>query len=399
MSDTPRLVTTAAELKALAGEVRTAGRLAIDTEFVWERTYRPVLGVVQIATESTVAIVDAIALKDLSPLFPLLRDPKVPVVMHGGGQDLEIMALLMGEPMRGVVDTQVEASFLGYGLQIGLSVLLERVAKVRIKKDQTYTDWTRRPLKPEQLTYAREDVAHLLGVHDQLRAALEKRGRVSWVKEEHRALEDPERYAPVPDQERYRGVKGWQRLSGRELAILRALAAWREDAARRADIRPHFVTGDVVLTTIAARPPETLDELRGVRGLSSGTVSRHGKGMLAAIRSGVECPKAEWPQRPERVRRNPPPTGLAALLRAAIQVTADAEEIAPEVIASTRDIEALVGFATGSSEDAHRDGLPLVHGWRGKLIGERLLAIARGELAIRYDPGTREVVAEAVAQK
>src|SRR5262249_4484630 len=102
--DTPRLVTTPAELKALAGEVRTAGRLALDPEFVWERTYRPMLGVVQIATEATAAIVDAIALRDLSPLFPVLRDPKIPVVLHGGGQDLEIMALLMGEPMRGVVD-------------------------------------------------------------------------------------------------------------------------------------------------------------------------------------------------------------------------------------------------------------------------------------------------------
>ncbi|MFN8543732.1 MAG: HRDC domain-containing protein [Candidatus Binatia bacterium] len=396
MSDAPRLVTTPAALKELVAEVRAAGRLAIDTEFVWERTYRPMLGVVQIATDQDVAIVDALALKDLSPLFPLLRAPEIPVVLHGGGQDLEIMAVLMGEPMRGVIDTQVEAAFLGYGLQIGLSVLLERVLKVRIRKDQTYTDWTRRPLKHEQLVYAREDVLHLLPLQDQLGGALEKRGRAAWVTEELRALEEPERYGGVPDEERYRGVKGWQRLGGRDLAVLRSLAAWREETARRADIRPHFVAGDVVLTAIAARPVETMDELRGVRGLSPGTVSRHGKGLLAAVRAGIECPKDQWPQRPERVRRNPPPTGLAALLRAAVQVTADAEEIAPEVIASTRDIEGLVGFATGMAENGDGDHLPLVHGWRAKLIGERLLAIARGELAIRYDPKTREVVADPV---
>jgi ribonuclease D len=197
-----------------------------------------------------VAVVDAVALKDLALLFPLLRDPKLPVVLHGGGQDLEIMAVLMGEPMRGVVDTQVEAAFLGYGLQVGLSVLLERVLKVRIRKDQTYTDWVRRPLKPEQLVYAREDVLHMLPLHDQLRAALDKRGRTPWVKEELRTLEDPARYEAVPDAERYRGVKGWQRLGGRDLAVLRALAAWREESARRADIRPHFIAGDVVLTAI-----------------------------------------------------------------------------------------------------------------------------------------------------
>src|SRR3989442_2321309 len=144
----PPLLTTADELAGLAAEVRTAGRLAIDTEFMWERTYRPILGVVQIATDHAAAIIDATAVKDLSPLFPLLRDPAVPVVLHGGGQDLEILALLMGEPARGVVDTQVEAAFQGFGLQAGLLALLDRVLKVRIRKDQTYTDWTRGPLKP-----------------------------------------------------------------------------------------------------------------------------------------------------------------------------------------------------------------------------------------------------------
>ena len=157
------LLTTAAELTDLVTAIRAAGRLAIDTEFVWERTYRPELGVVQIATDGVVAVIDAVALKDLSPLFPVLQDPAIPVVLHGGGQDLEIMAVLMGAPMRNVIDTQVEAAFLGYGLQVGLSVLLERVLKVRIRKDQTYTDWLRRPLKPEQVVYAEQDVVHLLG--------------------------------------------------------------------------------------------------------------------------------------------------------------------------------------------------------------------------------------------
>src|SRR5579871_5035170 len=317
MTDQPRLLTDPAELAALVDEIRAAGRFALDTEFVWERTYRPQLGVVQIATDRGSAILDALALPDLSSLFPLLRDPDVPVVLHGGGQDLEILAVLMGEPVRGVVDTQVVAAFLGYGLQVGLGVLLERVLRVRLRKDQTYTDWTRRPLKPEQLAYAREDVVHLLPLHDRLRAALDQRGRTAWVAEELRGLEDPAHWAPVADEERYRGVKGWQRLGGGELAVLRALAAWRERTARHVDIRPHFVANDVVLTTLAGRPVESLEELRGVRGLSPGTVSRHGRGLLAAIREGLACPPARWPARPERVRRHAPPTGLTALLRAA----------------------------------------------------------------------------------
>ncbi len=393
MPDTPPLLTTRAELVTLADQVRSAGRLALDTEFVWERTYRPTLGVVQIATDGACAILDATVLPDLSPLFPVLRDPKIPVVLHGGGQDLEILALLMSEPMHGVVDTQVEAAFLGYGLQVGLSVLLERVLKVRIRKDQTYTDWIRRPLKPEQLAYARSDVVHLLGLHDRLRADLERRGRLPWVEEELKRLEDGSRYQAMPDEERFRTVKGWQRLEPVELAVLRELAVWRERAARRANIRPNFIANDVVLVTLASRTVEHVEELRGVRGLSQGTVDRHGRAIVAAIRAGRECPKEKWPTPPDRVRRQAPPSGLVALLRAAVQAVADRDELASEVIASARDLDALVARATvRGAQDAGEDEPALLQGWRRKLVGDTLLAIARGELAMRYDPKRREVV-------
>jgi ribonuclease D len=393
VADSPPLVTTRAELVSLADQVRSAGRLALDTEFVWERTYRPTLGVVQVATDGTCAILDATALPDLSPLFPLLRDPKVPVVLHGGGQDLEIMALLMGEPLRGVVDTQVEAAFLGYGLQVGLSVLLERVLKVRIRKDQTYTDWTRRPLKPEQLVYARADVVHLLALHDRLHADLDGRGRLAWVEEELKRLEDGSRYQAMPDEERFRTVKGWQRLDAGELAVLRELAAWREKAARRANIRPNFIANDVVLVTLASRTVEHVEELRGVRGLSPGTVDRHGRAIVAAIRAGRACPKEKWPAPAERLRRQAPPSGLVALLRAAVQAVADRDELASEVIASARDLDALVARATAKGASDEEEPA-LLQGWRRKLVGDTLLAIARGELAIRYDPTRREVVGE-----
>jgi ribonuclease D len=299
----------------------------------------------------------------------------------------------MGAPVRGVVDTQVVAAFLGYGLQVGLTVLLERVLDVRIRKDQTYTDWTRRPLRPEQLAYAVEDVVHLLPLHDRLRADLEKRGRSAWVEEELRGLEDAARFADLPDEERYRTVKGWQRLGARELAVLRELAAWRERAAARADIRPNFITNDIVLTSLAARPVERPEELRQVRGLSAGTADRHGKAIVAAIRAGLACPPDRRPEPPPRHRRKGPPPGLTALLRAAVQAVAEREDIAPEVIASGRDIEALGAQAVNGGAS---DELAVSRGWRRELVGDTLLAIARGELAMRYDPARREIVGDRV---
>jgi ribonuclease D len=394
--EAPPLIATPDELAKLAESVARAGRLAIDTEFVWERTYRPILGLVQIATDAGVSLIDPVALKDLSPLFPLLRDPNIPVVLHGGGQDLDIFAFLMGEPIRGVVDTQVEAAFLGYGLQVGLTVLLERVLKVRIKKDQTYTDWVRRPLRREQLVYAAEDVRHLLEMQDRLQADLDKRGRAAWASEEMQLAERPERYVPTPADERYRSVKGWQRLGGRDLSVLRELAAWREKAAERVDVRPNFIANDVVLTSLAGRPPENPDDLRHVRGLSPGTVDRHGKAILAAVREGITCPAERWPEKPGRTRGRTPAPGLTALLRAAVHAVAEREDVAPEVIASGREIDALASYAAGATDSA-RD-LAVTRGWRRELVGDMLLAIARGELGIRYDPSRRAVVGDPVTR-
>src|SRR5206468_855505 len=174
------------------------------------------------------------------------------------------------------------------------------------------------------------------------------------------------RFAELPDDERYRTVRGWQRLGARELAVLRELAAWRERSAARANIRPNFIANDIVLTSLAARPVTSIEELKQMRGLTAGTVDRHGKGILAALRAGLACPPERSPEPPARHRHKGPPPGLVALLRAAVQAV------------------------------AARDDVVVARGWRRALVGQTLLAIARGELAMRYDAGRREVVAEAV---
>ena len=237
---------------------------------------------------------------------------------------------------------------------------------------------------------------HLLPLYDRLRADLERRGRMAWVEEELRALEEASRFAALPDEERWRTVKGWQRLGARELAVLRELAAWRERSAARANIRPNFIANDIVLISLAARPPAGVEELRQMRGLTPGTVERHGKGILGAIRAGLACPPERRPAPPPRHRRKGPPPGLVALLRAAVQAVAEREDIASEVIAPSRDIDALAAWAVNGNG---LDDVALVRGWRRTLVGETLLAIARGELAMRYDAARREVVADAVARR
>jgi len=235
-------------------------------------------------------------------------------------------------------------------------------------------------------------------LHARLEVELGARGRKTWVAEELRALEELGRFTGVPREERYLGVKGWARLGGRELAVLRALAAWREEAASRANIRPQFIVNDVVLVSLAGRPVHTLEELKQVRGITPGTADRHGRAILTVIGEGLACPEGDWPPTAERTRRHAPPPGLGALLRAVVQAVADREDIAAEVIAPGRDVDALVSYATARAARPLPEDLPVLRGWRRELVGDTLLAIARGELAIRYDTARREVVGEPVVR-
>jgi len=178
--------------------------------------------------------------------------------------------------------------------------------------------------------------------------------------------------------------------------VLRALAAWRERAASRANVRPNFLANDIVLTSLSTRPVDKVEDLRQVRGLSPGMVDRHGKALVEAMREGLDCPRDDWPVEPGRIRRKAPPPGLTALLRAAVQAVAEREDIAPEVIASSRDIDALGTYAVSPGDEHGLADVGVAHGWRRRLVGDTLLAIARGELAFRYDPAKRAVVGEKV---
>ncbi len=373
MSD--RFVDAPDALEALCQELRGSPWLTLDTEFIRERTYFPRLCLLQVANESMVACVDPLALERLDPLLALLYDPAVTKVLHSAQQDLEIFYHLRGAIPAPVFDTQVAATVLGHGEQVGYATLARDVLGVDLDKSMTRTDWSRRPLEPAQVAYAMDDVRHLRTLYHHLRAELESRGRLEWVEADFRELVDPERYAVRP-RETWLRVKGHRSLRGVQLAVLRSLAAWREEQAIAVDRPRRWVLGDEVLLELARHMPRDARSLERIRGLEAGTLRRHGETLLSLIAAAREEPPGEWPQAPRRAELDAGQDALVDALTAVVRLCGARKGVSPQTLAGRRELERLVAGETD---------LPLLHGWRATVAGAEVLALLRGErvLAVR----------------
>jgi ribonuclease D len=359
------LVTTQEQLDAAVFRMQGAVRLAIDTEFMRERTYYAQLCLVQIATDADCFLVDPLAGLDLEPLHTLLGDRAKTKILHAARQDLEVLHLAGGRVPAPVFDTQVAAALLGFPPQAGYADLVARQLGHSIDKGQTRTDWSRRPLTPEQLAYAADDVHHLLQLHTELASALEARGRTAWLAEETAAFEDPALYQTAPSAA-WRRLKGLARLRPREQAAARALAEWREQRAIASDKPRGWILSDESLYALATRAPRTAEELEQVRELPPALVRQRGDELLALIAAAQEAADDTFV---ESVARRPTPekTALVARLQQRVRDEAAALEISPEVLATRRDVEALVFSDRGESA--------LARGWRRAVIGETLAAM------------------------
>ncbi len=257
------LITDPKALIQLCHEIRSEGVCGFDTEFVFERTYWPQLGLVQVSAPSGVAgAVDPLAIQDLGPLFDLLLDDKVQKIVHAGGMDWKILVHRAGRLPANIFDTQIAASFLGYGQQIGYSPLVESILGEKVDKTETYTDWLRRPLTDRQVDYAITDVTHLLKIHRKLEKELAGRGRLDWAAEEFIQSVGLDQYRDPDPYEVYRNFRRTGSLSRKDLAVLREIAAWREIEARARNVRPHFILKDDVLVAAARRAPRSEGEAR-----------------------------------------------------------------------------------------------------------------------------------------
>jgi len=376
-----------AGLKTLCERLRGHARLAVDTEFMGEDSFHPRLEIIQVAAGDVTAIIDHQHVRRLDPFIELLTDSNLLKVVHAGRQDLEIFSVLSGSVPTPVFDTQIAAAMVGYGAQVGYAQLVKQVAGVTLEKTETFTNWAQRPLTPQQLQYAVEDVCHLFALHDHLAGRLKTLGRGEWAEEEFErllALAGEESRDP---RLRYQRIRGWEGLNPRARGILRELAAWREHEARRRDRPRGRILRDEVLVEVARRAPTTVLALGAMRGVQPSQVEKYGEALVGAVKHGLDVSEHELPPVEKRRRIDPETAGLADLLGTALKVRAVEASIAPQLLATSADLEI---FALHRGRGA-AEQLPLMQGWRRQLAGEHLLNVLRGRLTVGYDPETRQV--------
>ncbi len=371
------LISDTADLAGFCARQKGADYVTIDTEFMRDRTYWPKLCLVQIAGPEETAAGDAQAAGlDLAPLFDLLLDPGVVKVFHAARQDIEIFYHMTGKIPAPVVDTQVAAMVCGFGDAVSYESLAAKLAGARIDKSSRFTDWSHRPLTEKQLQYALSDVTHLRPAYEKLKRRIDKSGRGEWVEEEMRVLTDPATYQLDPRQ-------AWRRLKTRSenrrfLAVLREVAAWREEEAQTRDLPRNRVLKDESIIEIASHAPTTIDELARSRGMQrSFAEGRMGQAILAAVRRGLDLPEPEAPTPEPRLDL---PGGLAPvidLLRVLLKTKCEAHDVAQKLVASADDLAAIA-----ADDDAD---VPALTGWRRELFGEDALALKQGRLALTAD--------------
>ncbi|MGE0408963.1 MAG: ribonuclease D [Amphiplicatus sp.] len=384
-----RVITDSKELEAFSRALAERPFVAVDTEFMREKTYWPILCLVQAAAEGLEAVIDPMAAGiDLRPFLDLMANERVVKVFHAARQDIEIFYQLTGAAPAPLFDSQVAAMACGFGDQIGYEPLMRGLLKASIDKGPRFTDWSRRPLSKAQLAYALSDVTHLRDAYPILLERLGEDGRAKWVEEEMAALADPDLYRADPERAfermKLRGVRP------AELGPLVKLAEWREREAQARNMPRGRILKDEAIFELARLRPKTPEELSRARSIPTGYErSKSGAGMIEAIAAGAALPKSALPAVDRAERRAAPPADVVELLKVLLKRQCDRYRVAPKLVASTSDLEAI---ALSDKAD-----VPALHGWRGEIFGALALKLKRGELAMRLKNGGVEFI-EVAAQ-
>jgi ribonuclease D len=370
----------------VAERAREAGVLGIDTEFMSEGRYRPLLCLIQVAVpngdETRIELVDPFDDPAVGPLAEVLADPDIEIVMHAARQDVAILRRAFETEVRGLFDTQLAAGFAGLSASLGYGALLDQLLGVKLKKGEGFTKWDRRPLTPQQIKYARNDVAHLIQLADAIKDRLAENGRLEWVQEECRPLE--EATDERDPREVWRRLPRVSQLGGDTRAVARAVAEWRETVAQQEDKPPSSIVADQAVVAIARNSPHSVDKLRDIRGLYPKAIKRWGDEIVAAVRRGEkeEPPPKEGGGGFSTAADAP----VIALCEALVRARALEAGLASELIASRADLTRVVVAARqGRPEPEVRT----LQGWRRELVGEELDGLLRGDLSLAVGEGRR----------
>jgi ribonuclease D len=356
--------------------------MTLDTEFLREKTYYPKLCLLQVAVPGVVACVDPLAIGDISPLLDVIYDPGITKVMHAARQDMEILYHLRGSLPAPVFDTQIAALLLGFSDQVGYGTLVSELLGVTLDKLHTRADWSQRPLSPEQVRYAADDVIYLAQVYERLLERLGDLGRLDWLTGDFEQLVQPALYSNPP-QQAWLKVRGINRLKGASLSVLQALAGWRESLAQRLDRPRGWLLRDDVMVDIARHLPGDRTALGKIRGLSERVVSKNGEQLLGLVAEAREREPDPLPASGPKKRLKPEQDALVDAMQAVVRLCALENSLNPAVLASRKQLESLV---TGSRDSG------VMQGWRRKLAGERLQAMLDGELVLKVSGGKLNLV-------
>jgi ribonuclease D len=380
---------TSEEVAGAAELARVHRRFGIDTEFMSEGRYRALLCLVQVVVDDESApdgiriiLIDPLNEVDVAPIRDLLADPEIEVILHAGRQDVAILRRAWGTDIHNLFDTQIAAGFAGASAQSGYANLLTQILGRRVGKSASYTRWDARPLSGEQLSYAAEDVEHLLELSDELQRRLRETGRLDWAREECRRLESAtDARDPYAVWERLPRIG---QLDPRSRAVARELAAWREQTASDEDRPVGSVLADPALVELAKRQPSNLQALEQIRGLHPSSIRRRGPAILAAIARGREA--APIPRERGRERFDPADSPLISLAEALLRTRAAEAGLAYELIASRAELEQIIGaMRRGDPEPDVRT----LEGWRSELVGADLRALLTGRAALQAGAGGR----------
>jgi len=377
-----KIVTTTAELESAISVLKSASVLAIDTEFMREKTYYPKLCLLQIACtyngSDEVFLIDPLPNRlDLRPLAQLWSDSSITKVFHAGAQDLTILFDACGASPRPYFDTQDAATLIGQPEQVGYGALVERLLDVKLNKADSFTDWAKRPLSQNQLKYAAEDVTYLLQLYPIIAAELESLGRQSWLEAEFDHKSSPQTLT-VDARTQFRRLKRVASLKPHQLAIAREVAAWREIEAMRRNIPKRWLLSDESILDISRRVPKSTKELAGLRGVDN-NVKHSLDDIIAAVAAGVACPKDQLPQLPERRRLTGEDSAAIELMAAIVRKRSAENRLSSSVLASRALLE---DYLTSRSDEC-----ALMQGWRKEVVGDEIKRLLAGEVSLRYKGG------------